>query len=310
MKKVIDDRTLMFYPSVGLDKATWHWKNGISTEGLLISYDVLLKISASNSASGNKDIRTILGFDGLVIVDSGAFGKSTEKDPVVVYDRQKKLKPDIAILLDEIPSRRYSEDAERQAINTTVLNARRIKKLNDGKLMLMAVAQGNSEKLLKSCSTRLDALGFRIVGIPLSHYSKYRQYEQAISKVKSLQGYFHKDTTFHGLGCGSRTMIAVLAYFGVRFFDSSAYYKTALHGNAVRPISLCSINKPGSKPECKECLFKQRKPASFKSIANYNLRETLKEIQRSRCALAEGNMKEYINARVEKASLKKIAHLI
>jgi len=304
------DGTLMFYPSVGLDKATWFWKNGIAAEGLLISYDVLLKISTSKSATRDSDVRTILGFDGLVIVDSGAFGKSVEKDPVVVYERQKKLMPEIAILLDEIPGRRYSHDAERQAINTTILNARQVKKLNNDELMLMAVAQGNSERLLKSCSTRLNAMGFNLVGIPLSHYSKYRQYEQAIYKVKSLQGFFNKDTTFHGLGCGSRTMIAILAHFGVRFFDSSAYYKTALHGNAVKPISLCSINQPGSRKECGECLFKQRKPTTFKSIANYNLREIMKEVQRSRCALGEGMMKEYLLARVEKASLKKIAHLI
>lgn len=310
MKRIMKDRTLMFYPSVGLDKATWFWKNGITAEGLLISYDVLLKISTSKSATRDSDVRTILGFDGLVVLDSGAFGKSVEKDPVVVYERQKKLMPEIAILLDEIPSMRYSQEAERQAINTTIQNARRIKKLNKGELMLMAVAQGNSERLLKSCSTRLNAMGFNIIGIPLSHYSKYRQYAQAINKVKSLQSFFPQDTTFHGLGCGSRTMIAILAHFGVRFFDSSAYYKTALHGNAVKPISLCSINKPGSRKECGDCLFKQRKPTSFKSIANYNLRETMKEVQRSRCALDEGKMKDYLLARVEKASLKKIAHLI
>ncbi len=304
------DKTLMFYPSVGLDKATWFWRNGISAEGLLISYDVLIKLRNYKSAARDTDVRAILGFDGLVIIDSGAFGKSVEKDAIIVYEEQKRLKPDIAILLDEIPGRRNSHNLERQAINKTILNARRVKKLNDGDLILMAVAQGNSEALLKFCSARLNAIGFNVVGIPLSHYSKYRQYAQAINKVKSIQGFFNKDTTFHGLGCGSRTMIAILAHFGVRFFDSSAYYKTALHGNAVKPISMCSINKPGSKKECSICLFKQRTPTTFKSTANYNLRETMKEIQRSRCALDEGVMKGYLLTRVEKTSLKKIAHLI
>lgn len=309
MEKVIDDRTLMFFPSVGLDPATWYWKNGIDTEGLLISYDVLLKIKSSQPA-GTSDIKNILGFNGLVIVDSGAFGKSLEKDPVVVYERQKLLMPDIAILLDDIPSRRYSEYYEKLSIDTTIKNARRIHKLNDGKLMLMAVAQGNSDKLLKSCSVRLNAMGFRIVGVPLSHFSKYRQYEQAILKIRNLQRYFHKETAFHALGCGSRTMMAVLAHLGVRFFDSSAYYKTALHGNAVKQVTMCSIGKPGSKPECEQCLLKQRKPGNFRAIANYNLRETLKEVQRSRCAIEEGKMRDYLDTRVEKATMKKIAHLL
>jgi len=297
-----------FFPSISTDKNTWFWKDNIKADGLLISYDVLL--NDPDFSGTTRNVKQVLGFDGFVIIDSGAFGLSEEDDPEVVFTTQKRLNPDIAILLDKIPSKDATESQQKKDIDITIKNAALISKQNNNKWLLMAVVQGNSEPLLNYCAQKLSNLKFRVIGIPLSQYSKYRQYESAILKVKNVKKHFDNKTIFHGLGCGSRSLIAILSHLGIRLFDSSAFYKAALHDEAVEPVTFCSINKPNSKKECKACLMTQRKPQSFKANVQHNLREILKEIQRCRCALQENRMKDYLLVRLEKASLKKIEHML
>lgn len=133
----------------------------------------------------------------------------------------------------------------------------------------------------------------------MSRNSKYKQYQQGIERFLFIKKHFSETTIFHALGCGSRTMIAMLSSLSVRFFDSSAYYKAAFFGEAVEPITFCSIGKPNSKPKCKQCLIKQRTPHSDQTRINYNLRETFKEVQRCKCALAEKKMKDYLQLRLK-----------
>jgi len=272
-----------FFPSISNDKTTWFWKNNIKTDGLLISYDVLTNNKLFSGTK--KSIKQLLGYKGLVTIDSGAFGSSQEQDPIVVYERQKQLKPNIGILLDRIASINASNQQQEQSVEITLKNAEIINKINRNKIHLMAVVQGTNNTLLEYCSKELSKQKFKIIGIPLSNFSKHRRYKEAAEKYLLIKKHFTSDTIFHGLGCGSRTLCAILTHLGIRFFDSSAFYKAATFKEAIRPESFCSINNPNTKKECAQCLFKQRKPVSFQATVNYNLREVLKEMQRCRCAV-------------------------
>jgi queuine/archaeosine tRNA-ribosyltransferase len=297
-----------FFPSISNDKTSWFWKNNIQTEGLLISYDVLIKNKAFQDTK--KTIKQLLGFNGFVIIDSGAFGEIKEQNPMTVYEKQKKLKPDIAILLDRITSSKDTKKTQRECIDITLKNANLISKKNKGEMILMAVVQGNNDEMITFCAKQLKNK-FKVIGIPLSNFSKYKNYEMAIKKYLLIKKYFNKETIYHGLGCGSRTLIAILSFLGMRFFDSSSFYKTATYKEIIKGESFCSVKRPYSKKKCRQCLLKQRKPKSFQSIVNYNLREILKEIQRCRCALEKKQMKEYLTKiRLSGNTLQKIGYLL
>ncbi len=287
-----------------MDENTWFWKKDIRADGVLISYDVLQ--SKAGLLNPKTDIKKFLGFNGFVIIDSGAFGSSVETDPIVVYETQKRLNPDIAILLDKIPAKNSTPQSEKKDIDTTLKNASIVKRINRGKIFLMAVVQGNDIKKLEYCAKNLAELNFKMIGIPLSGFSKHRQYEAALMKVAVIKKYFKKGTILHALGCGSRTLIAILSSMGVRFFDSSSFYKAAMMGEAVKEVTFCSVNKPNSKIECKTCLKKQSAPKNFTDKSNYNLREIFKEVQRCRCAIDLGLMDEYLQKRLSKYVYKKI----
>ncbi|MBK9333898.1 MAG: hypothetical protein IPM96_16185 [Ignavibacteria bacterium] len=175
----------------------------------------------------------------------------------------------------------------------------------------MAVVQGNSIEAINYCAEKLNKLNFKFIGIPLSSYSKKRQYESAVLKVIAIRKNFPSNVTFHALGCGSRTLIAILTYFGVRFFDSSSFYKVAMIDAFYDNEEFCSINRPNSKAECKFCLQKQRKHKSYKQKIKYNLIEVQKEIQRCRCALEANLMREYLlDYRLNKSTANKISYLL
>ncbi|MBK9333897.1 MAG: hypothetical protein IPM96_16180 [Ignavibacteria bacterium] len=113
-----------FFPSISNDKRTWFWKNNLHSEGLLISIDVLEKISGLKN-SKHDHINLILGFDGMVILDNGAFGSFIPIDPLLLFSKQANLKPAIAIALDSIPSSSFQE---MESVKITVKNAKRISK--------------------------------------------------------------------------------------------------------------------------------------------------------------------------------------
>ncbi|MEZ5045677.1 MAG: tRNA-guanine transglycosylase [Chitinophagaceae bacterium] len=303
-KNIINEKKIIFFPSISMDKKTWVWKNKIDTDGLLVSYDVLF--SNKKIFESKKPLGARLGYKNYIIIDSGAFGHSQETNPLVVYQMQKKAQADIAILLDKIPPKNADQKKIDEAITITLNNAKMIQQINNNELNLMAVIQGNTIATQSKCAKAYTKMGYKIIGIPMSTLSKYRRYTQGIEKVLNIKKLFPSHTIFHALGCGSRTMIAILSVMGVTFFDSSAYYKAAMYGEAIKPISMCSIGKAGSKPECKYCLKKQRVPKSYAAKVNYNVREILKEIQRSRCAKEMNVGKEYLEMRLKKNLFKKI----
>ena len=297
----------VFYPSISMDKVSWAWKRRISAEGLLVSFDVLSRASLSHQPG----IKSFLGFSGRVIIDSGAFGASRETDPVRVYETQIRLKPDIAILLDRIPAPGSSPAQQRRDVEETLANARKIAAVHGRRRMkLMAVVQGDTPKLRSRCSAMLASFGYALIGIPLSRLSRTRNYVEALKKTQELQKMFPAGTSFHALGSGSRTMIAILSAAGIRSFDSSSYYKAAIRGEAVKPITFCSIGKANSRPECAGCLARNRTPVTVAAKADHNLREILKEIQRCRCALASRQMPAYLRSRLTSREYTSVAGLL
>ena len=112
------------------------------------------------------------------------------------------------------------------------------------------------------------------------------------------------------MGAGSRTTIAVLAYFGVELFDSTSWYTAAMYGESFPPVTTCVVGTPLGKPQCKLCLSPPSHARSTAGRAKHNLTEIQKEITRVRCAQEEGVMREYVEVRVRPSSLKRLQPLL
>jgi queuine/archaeosine tRNA-ribosyltransferase len=130
--------------------------------------------------------------------------------------------------------------------------------------------------------------------------SKYRRYAAAVERVVHATAALPPTAVVHGLGCGSRTLMAILSALGVRIFDSRGYYQRAMYGENIETITMCALGTPRNKPTCGVCLTRNLPGRTFEGRVDHNLKETLKEIIRVRGAMEESAMESYLRRRLGK----------
>ena len=295
-----------FAATVADDQRLWPWKRGLRPDALLVSYDVLQMGPQRTSLP----LARSLDFNGFVIVDSGGYGLSTEKDPGAVYRVQRAVGADLGVTLDKVALTTDSTRMQWAAVNQTVRNASAIRRRHRGPMALEGVVQGATPKQLATCSSRLGQLGFDVYGVPVSMQSKYRRYAAAVERVAGVMSGLPPKSKIHALGCGSRSLMAILSYIGVTIFDSRSYYQRAIYGENVESVTMCSVGTPRGKAACAKCLQRRRPGATLEGRTDYNLNEILKETTRIRCALEESRMEEYLRRRLTKRVVDEIFRVI
>ena len=291
-----------FAATVGSNRRFWSWTRGVKPEALLVSYDVL----GGKRANAKEPLTKTLEFDGLVIVDSGGYGISTETDPLAVYRLQRAIGANVGVVLDELPSAADSSRGQWASVRQTLANAQLIHRRHRGKMALEAVVQGVTAAQRVRCGADLVALGFHVYGVPVSAQARYRHYVPAVERFTESVGSAPPNAHLHALGCGSRTLIAILSALGATVFDSRSYYQRAMYGENLDSVTMCAVGKPRGKPECADCLKRNQKGRTLESRTDYNLKEISKEILRVRCALEESVMPTYLERRLGKQLFKRI----
>lgn len=285
-----------FAATASEDDRLWPWTRDVRPDAVLVSYDVL----KMNPQWTLMPVARTLRFRGFSIVDSGGYGVSTEKDPAAVYRVQRAVGADLAVALDKVALSTDSTRAQRAAVKQTLRNARAVRRGHRGATALEAVVQGVTPSQLSACAEGLARIGFQVYGVPVSMQSKYRRYAAAVERIAHAASGLPPRAMLHALGCGSRTLMAILSYVGVTIFDSRSYYQRAMYGENIRSVTLCAVGEPRGKAACASCLQRRKPGSTAQGRTDYNLSEILKEICRIRCALEESRMEQYLARRLEK----------
>jgi queuine/archaeosine tRNA-ribosyltransferase len=293
-------RLPQFAPTVFLDQSTWFWQQGLSADVMLVSYDVL----ARRPSLLQEPLRKTLGYAGRVIVDSGGFGRGSGVTARRLYDVQRRIKADLAVILDEVPLLSMSRREQERVVAVNVRDARSIARGHRSSMQLEGVIHGVTPFQQQNTARALAASGIRVFGVPMSGYSKHRQYAQAVDRFLVARRALPREAVIHALGCGSRTLMGLLTYFGADLFDSSGYFRTASYGKKLSPITMCVLGKPVGKTDCTLCLSKQSVVRTTKDRVRHNLLETLKEAARLRCACEHRVLDEYLRERLKTTALR------
>jgi queuine/archaeosine tRNA-ribosyltransferase len=295
--------TPVFAATVADNQRLWSWRRGVRPEALLISYDVL----GGRRARTNVPLAETLAFDGLLIVDSGGYGTSSETDPGAVYRLQRAIGANVGVVLDKLPSALDSSRAQWASVRQTVANARRIHRRHRRGMSLEAVVQGVTPAQRQLCGSQLGTIGFDVYGVPVSAQARFRRYLSAVERFTQSVAAVPVGAQIHALGCGSRSLIAILSALGATIFDSRSYYQRAMYGENLAPVTMCAIGAPRSKPACDGCLDRRRPGRTLEGRTDYNLNEILKEMTRVRCALEASAMPSYLERRLGKRLFGQIA---
>jgi 7-cyano-7-deazaguanine tRNA-ribosyltransferase len=283
-------------------------KNSFSIDGLIVNGFFLYKEAEIRKqfASGIT-LHQYIGFDGLIMTDSGAF--QGLKRPLYLSNKkivkfQDAIRADIVSPLDLIspPGDNY-QTAEKKLMST-------IKRIREAKSMvingiLAGVQQGGRFQELRQRS--IDALveiGVRYIAIGslVPFFNKNHNLAFIIKILRDARAIAGNELPIHVYGAGDPVELPFLAALGTDIFDSSSYGHYALSGwymtryGALPKEEKDKILDYGCQCDsCKSTVEILEIFADTAKLAAHNLYVILDTIQRLRVALDNNMMENFLD---------------
>ncbi|HEY9204991.1 MAG TPA: hypothetical protein VIO58_03630 [Candidatus Methanoperedens sp.] len=265
---------------------------------MINAYDIITRIP-------NKNVHKALSYDGFVCCDSGGWQilQGKKIDILEVIEVQRKLRPDLAVMLDN------GLDETKNIENLKLY----IKKADFD--FIPAFPYYTSKKTLEKISKLCDPIMIGIGGIVpvLRAPINLVEFKNVITSIKNIKEHF-PDTKLHVFGVGG-LYIAMILFLFVDSLDTSSwlhdakYGKIRLFGKGVygtHPMDYNPhINKESYNCKCPICRkhsleeLDERGISSMQLRASHNAWILLKEMEQIRKEMKSGSYLEYINDRVK-----------
>ena len=262
-------------------------------------------------------IHSLVGFDKVIVTDSGSFQLSVYGDvnvePLEIIEFQEKIGVDVGTILD-IPTAPYvkKEVAEKE-LEETIKRAKEsieLKEKNNYKLLLNGTIQGSTYMDLRRKSAELmGKLDFDIypIGAVVPLMENYH-YKTVVDIIINSKMFLPTNKPVHLFGCGHPMMFALSVALGCDLFDSASYALYAKDGRyltedgTLHLEDLKDLDKfPCSCPVCSKYtpkeLYNMNKKDRTRLLAEHNLYITFEEINRIKNAIKEGSLWELVGER-------------
>jgi len=254
-----------------------------------------------------KGIHKAIGFDGVVMTDSGGYQVLEYGDiditPEEVVRIEEGMGSDLAVLLDRPTGlTRDRAEAEWTVSETIGLAKRSLKVIRRRDIVWVAPVQGGVfEDLVKLSAREALDLGFEMLalGSPTEVMESYRfdMLVRMVMAAKSVSPF----GPFHLFGAGHPLTIPLAVAMGCDTFDSASYILYAKDGRYMTDwgtVRLEELNYlPCSCPVCSkglEELMEMDEEERVRNLAIHNLYVLKKEVEATKEALSEGRLWEYL----------------
>jgi len=195
-----------------------------------------------------KGIHKLLGFEGLIMMDSGGFifqkKEKIDIEPSKIIELYEKSKPDIGVILDHPFSPEKSNSDNQKRWEQTLQNTDFMIK-NNGKIALMPVLHGYSLKELKNACDQIKRINENpmLVGlgslVPLLFNMKgsnrFKNPRNFVIDATRLVRKEFPNSLLHTFGVGSTKTMHLMYSLGVDSLDSSGWRLKAAYGNIQLP---------------------------------------------------------------------------
>lgn len=275
---------------------------------VITSSYITYRTPALRATAEEGGIHRLLGFDGPVMTDSGAFQQhaygQVEVTPEEIHAFQRRIGSDIATVLDIFVEPDAPEPEASRGVETTIERARAARELQRG-LLAVPVQGGRYPELRFRSAEAASALGDVLaVGgvVPLLEQYRYADLARALIAARPALA---PECAVHLFGTGHPMVFAFAALFGVDLFDSSSYHKFARRGAlmfAHGTISIDALREATCR--CALCAevplpeVARRPPAEReRRIAEHNLLMCAQEVSEVRQAIRDGTLWELAERR-------------
>lgn len=276
---------------------------GVITNSYIIYKDGLLREKALKEG-----MHSLIGFDGLVMTDSGSYQLYQYGDVEVgsqeIVDFQRAIKSDIGVILD-IPTPPDVKRSRAEADLRETLERANESVARKGDMLLAGTVQGSTYMDLREKSAReVGQLDFDIhpIGGVVPVMENYR-YDDLARIIIHSKKFLPPERPVHLFGAGHPMMLSLAVALGCDFFDSAAYYLYARDKRYITELGTFKVDQlhelPCQCPVCQAHQVKDLKAGSegFRLLALHNLYATIREIRVIKNAIYSGSLWELVESR-------------
>ncbi len=268
-------------------------------------------------AMGNRvrDVHELLGFNGVVMTDSGAYqllrygDEKVRLDPVEIVKFQESIGSDIAVIAD-VPTRDDATyDEALYSVDETLRRAALSAKLitDSNALWVLPIQGGIHLDLVRKCAMigkEFEGFSIYAIGSPVLLMEKYK-YSKVFEMILTIKKIVPIDKAVHLFGAGHPMIIPFAVALGVDMFDSASYILYARDGRYMTERGTYMLKDLDYLPcECPICnkydvksLMEMSREERVRSVALHNLYVILRGIKDVKVAIREGRLWELLEER-------------
>jgi 7-cyano-7-deazaguanine tRNA-ribosyltransferase len=257
-------------------------------------------------------IHELLGFDGVIETDSGAYQilqyGDVEVRPSEIIRFQERLNSDIAVILDVPTGDESSKERAKWTVEETLRRADQSLKLvtREDILWVGPVQGGVYPDLVSYSATEMAKRNFSIyaLGSPTPVMQQYR-FETLVDMIMAAKSKLPPNKPLHLFGAGHPMMFAFAVALGCDIFDSASYALFARNGRYMTTQGTAKIDEleyfPCNCPVCHKKTPEQVRrlllPERERFLAAHNLHACYAELQTIKQAILDGRLWELIETR-------------
>ncbi len=263
------------------------------------------------SLAEKRGVHGILGFDGIIMTDSGAYQileyGDVEITPREVIEFQKRIGSDIAVILDVPTGNRRSRSQAEHSVEETLRRARAaLEDIDPDRRVWVLPIQGGpySDLVARSAREATKLLGpYRLLalGSPTVLLERY-DYATLLEMIYTARLNTPWSVPLHLFGAGHPMIIPYAVALGVDMFDSASYILYARDNRYITETRTYRLEElqyfPCSCPVCSRYtpqeLLEMPRDQRVRLLALHNLYMLRKMIDKTRQAIREGRLWELL----------------
>jgi 7-cyano-7-deazaguanine tRNA-ribosyltransferase len=253
-----------------------------------------------------KGLRSITGFSGVIMTDSGAYqhmiyGKVDVVNREIV-EYQERIGSDMAVILD-IPTKEDSNYEEAlHSVEETLKRAWEVIDIVQGSetLWVLPIQGGGYLDLVRRSAREASQIeGYSIYGIgsPVTFLQSYR-YSKVMDMIITAKEELSPSMPIHLFGAGHPMFIPFAVALGVDMFDSASYilyakdnrYITEYGTERLEDLEVFPCNCPVCSKYAPKDLLEMPQRERVRTLSLHNLYAIDKEIRRVKTYIREGRL--------------------
>ncbi|HJN57659.1 MAG TPA: tRNA guanosine(15) transglycosylase TgtA [Nitrososphaerales archaeon] len=277
----------------------------------VITNAYIAKKNCSN-VSRKKGIHKTIGFDGIVMTDSGGYQVLEYGDvnasPESMTIFQEEINSDMAVVLDQPTGARISRKYAEKTVNETLKAAKKTLETRSKKNILWVgpIQGGIHLDLVSQSALEISQMDFDILalGSPTEIMKSY-QFKLLSDMIISAKKNIPVNMPLHLFGAGHPLTIPLAISLGCDLFDSASYmlyaredrYFTDSGTVRIKDLSYLNCSCPFCSSHSLEDLVEKEKEERIDVIALHNLHVLMKTVKESKEAIREGRLWEYLGSK-------------